>query len=61
VAQLVEWQIRDLKDVGSNLPGVFGAGAAAAEFPDSIWLKFMAVMQNTAPGRARRGPARHGT
>ena len=30
VAQLVEWQIRDLKEVGSNPPGVFGA--AAAEF-----------------------------
>jgi hypothetical protein len=30
VAQLVEWQIRDLKEVGSNLPDVFDA--AAAEF-----------------------------
>ncbi len=30
VAQLVEWQIRDLKEVGSNPPCVFGD--AAAEF-----------------------------
>jgi hypothetical protein len=32
VAQLVKWQIRDLKEVGSNPPGVFGA--AAAEFAE---------------------------
>ena len=32
VAQLVEWQISDLKEVGSNPPGVFGA--AAAEFAE---------------------------
>ncbi len=28
VAQLVEWQIRDLKEVGSNSPCVFGDSAA---------------------------------
>ncbi len=32
VAQLVEWQIRDLREVGSSPPGVFGA--AAAEFAE---------------------------
>ncbi len=29
--------------------------------PNSIWLKFTAVVQNAAPGRARRGTARHVT
>jgi hypothetical protein len=29
--------------------------------PNSIWLKFTAVVQNAAPGRAPRGVARHGT
>jgi hypothetical protein len=32
VAQLVEWQIRNLKEVGSSHRGVFGA--AAAEFSE---------------------------
>ncbi len=32
VAQLVKWKIRDLKEVVSNPPGVFGA--AAAEFAE---------------------------
>jgi hypothetical protein len=33
VAQLVEWQIRNLKEGGSIPPGVFGAAAAEiAEF-----------------------------
>jgi hypothetical protein len=29
--------------------------------PNSIWLKFTAVVENAAPGRAPRGVARHGT
>jgi hypothetical protein len=32
VAQLIEWQIIDLKELGSSLPGVFGD--AAAEFAE---------------------------
>jgi hypothetical protein len=32
VAQLVEWQVRDLKEVGLNPPGAFDA--AAAEFAE---------------------------
>jgi hypothetical protein len=29
--------------------------------PNSIWLKFTAVVENAAPDRAPRGVARHGT
>ncbi len=29
--------------------------------PNSIWLKFMAVVGNAVPGRTPRGVARHGT
>jgi hypothetical protein len=33
----------------------------AMPLPNSIWLKFTAVVQNAAPGRAPRSVARHGT
>ena len=59
MAQLVEYRITVPEEGGSSLPGVFGA--AAAESPNSIWLKFTAVVGNAAQGRTPRGVARHGT
>jgi hypothetical protein len=59
VAQLVEWQIRNLKEGGSIPPGFLALPLTKSA--NSIWLKFTAVVQNAAPSRAPSGVARHGT